>query len=458
MTPLVQSSPFGTALPDIDSYHANETGNPLTDAFSTSTTVHPGGKATPVAEEEIAATYASLTQKSRHGKTAAYIHVPFCESHCLYCGFYRKRYDEGQSRAYADALIAELRAGAESPLQASAPIHAVYIGGGTPTSLEAPDLKRILDAIRENLPLANDCELTVEGRIWNFGPEKMEACLEGGANRFSIGVQTFDTKLRQSMHRLADRDTVLTALARLRDYDQAAVIIDLIYGFPNQTMELWEEDIRIFQGLGLDGVDLYQLKVFPGTPLSKAIDKGRFPPGADLATRARMYARGTELMADAQYTRLSVNHWGRTPRERNIYNHMMKSPSCCLPFGPGAGGSAHGHFFFLETDYDVWRRAVLDDGRKPLVTMQRQTAHAELEKTITSELELCRINLGDLGKRFGLPLAETLGTLYEQWKRAGLLTHRNGWCRLTTAGQFWQVTMAQLTINYLYDTIFTEES
>ena len=72
-------------------------------------------------------------------------------------------------------------------------------GGGTPTALQADDLRRILKEVRAVLPLANDCEITVEGRLSNFGPDKMEACFDGGANRFSLGVQSFDTEIRQAM-------------------------------------------------------------------------------------------------------------------------------------------------------------------------------------------------------------------------------------------------------------------
>lgn len=456
MMPIATHPTTTPANRGIESYFANETETPLTDAFTDMSTVHPGGKTAPVPRDAMANTWDELLTTEREGKAAAYIHVPFCESHCLYCGFYRKRYDAAQSKSYTDALIQELRMSADSKLQSSAPIHAVYVGGGTPTSLEAPDLLRLLEAVRENLPLANDCEITIEGRIHNFGPEKMEACLTGGANRFSLGVQTFDTALRQSMKRLADRDTVLESLARLKSYDQAAIVIDLIYGFPNQTMEMWEKDIRTLLSLELDGVDLYQLKTFPGTPLHGAIERGKFPEGPDRKARALMYERGVQMMDDAQYKRLSVNHWGRTSRERNIYNHMMKSPAHCLPFGPGAGGGVQNHFLFLESDYDTWRDAVMQENRKPIAMMQKGKPHATLEKTITSEMELCRINLPRLEKAFHMPLTKTLTPLYDQWTRVGLMTSRGDWNILTTAGQFWQVHMAQLTISYLNDTIFKE--
>ena len=166
--------------------------------------------------------------------------------------------------------------------------HAVYFGGGTPTALEAEDLKRILEGVREALPLANDCEITVEGRLTNFGSRKMEACLEGGANRFSLGVQSFHTSIRQSMGRLGSREDMERGLEQLLSYDQAAVIVDLIYGFPNQTLELWREDIAVAQSLNLDGADCYQLNVYRQTPLGRGIEQGKIAPTADIPLQSAM--------------------------------------------------------------------------------------------------------------------------------------------------------------------------
>lgn len=83
----------------------------------------------------------------------------------------------------------------------------------------------------------------------------MEAALAGGANRFSLGVQSFDTKIRQAVGRRSDKETLIRQLEKLMSYDQAAVVIDLIYGFPFQTLETWKEDLRIGRELNLDGID-----------------------------------------------------------------------------------------------------------------------------------------------------------------------------------------------------------
>lgn len=129
------------------------------------------------------------------------------------------------------------------------------------------------------LPLANDCEITVEGRLSNFGPDKMEACFEGGANRFSLGVQSFDTEIRQAMGRVSDRDTLIRQLQLLQSYDQAAVIVDLIYGFPMQTMERWLADIAT-ASRSSSTARTATSSTCTGTPRSpRPLRADAFPPG-----------------------------------------------------------------------------------------------------------------------------------------------------------------------------------
>ncbi|PID41134.1 MAG: heme anaerobic degradation radical SAM methyltransferase ChuW/HutW [Proteobacteria bacterium] len=440
---------------DLKKYFA-KTDDPLTGAFEKKMVTHPGGSSSMVPPPMIEKKISTIRAAERTGKSAAYIHVPFCETHCLYCGFYKKRFNVEESHAYADTLIAELQMWKDDPIQQTAPIHAVYLGGGTPTSLEAVDIARIVKAIGENLPLANDCEITMEGRIQNFDDDKIKACIDHGVNRFSLGVQTFNTELRQSMKRLADRETVIKKLVQMRDLDQAVIVLDLIYGFPGQTKEMWQHDIETLLSLEIDGGDLYQLQVFPQTPLHTAIENKKFEPALDVPQRARLYDFGCDLMETAQYRRLSVNHWGRDTRERNIYNHLMRSPSNCLPFGPGAGGTLGGCSIMTDSDYDNWKKAVAD-GKKPVKMMFQHGPHSLLEKTITGEFELCRLNPVDLDQKFNLDLSHCLKPLFDQWTEAGLFLKDGDWLHLTRAGQFWQVNLAQLTLDYLQQTLLKEK-
>ncbi len=338
------SSPHGR-------YFAREGVPPLSHAFEGKIAVHPGLGGGKVPSEEMGAHLDALLDQERRGKSVAYIHVPFCQTHCLYCGFYSTLYHAEDSRAYADALIAELELWRGRKAMESGPVHALYMGGGTPTALDGEDIRRILKAARAALPLANDCEVTVEGRLSNFDARKMEACLEGGANRFSLGVQSFHTDIRRSMGRLGSREDMIRGLELLMSYGQAAVIVDLIYGFPNQGMERWLEDIATAQSLKLDGADCYQLNVYRQTPLGQAIERGKMPPAADIPEQSAMFAAGVEAMTGAFYRRLSISHWARTSRERNLYNLYVKGAAHCLAFGPGAGGNLQGHFYINKHDY-----------------------------------------------------------------------------------------------------------
>ncbi len=434
-------------------FFAREGVNPLTHAFDRKITVHAGFGGLPVPKERHREVMAGLLAQPRQQSSAVYIHVPFCESHCLYCGFFNRAFQKEDGSCYTEALLREIDLWRSHPAFGSYPIHAVYIGGGTPTTLDAGDLERLLLAVRSALPLANDCEITVEGRVHNFGPEKMAACLAGGANRFSIGVQTFHTELRQAMGRIADRETVMQTLTRLTGFDRAVVVIDLIYGFPGQTMDMWRSDIQDFFSLGLDGADLYQLNVFRESPLEKVIARGTMPPAADLPWQARMFSEGVDLFDRARYRRLSMSHWGRTTRERNIYNHLMKGPVECLAFGPGSSGCLDGYFYFVDTDYREWLAAV-KNGDKPISMVVGPGPMAGLSKTIAAGFDLGRLCLDHLHEAMGQKTGAVLDPLLDQWRRAGLVTVSEGWVEFTIAGQFWHVNLAQLLIDYLKHNVF----
>ena len=122
---------------------------------------------------------------------AVYIHIPFCQTRCLYCGFYQ-------------------------------------------------NASRLLEMIQRSFSLV---------------PEKIEAWLSHGVNRISLGVQSFDTVLRQRVGRIDSREEVLKRLALLKKYD-VTVIVDLIYGLPGQTMATWMEDVRTLALADVDGMDL----------------------------------------------------------------------------------------------------------------------------------------------------------------------------------------------------------
>lgn len=419
---------------DLTPYFALEGNQPFKDRRATM----PWRGAVPIAKEQMAQTWQQLlSQVAPPRKRLLYLHIPFCATHCTFCGFYQNRYQEESCALYTDALLREIEQEADSVLHQSAPIHAVYFGGGTPSALSAHDLARIITTLRERLPLAPDCEITIEGRILNFDDDRIDACLDAGANRFSIGIQSFNSKIRKKMARTSDGPTAIAFMEKLVRRDRAAVVCDLLYGLPDQDAALWGQDLAIAGDIGLDGVDLYALNLLPNTALAKAVENGRttIPSPAE---RRDLYLQGHEFMERAGWRCISNSHWARTTRERNLYNLLIKQGADCLALGSGAGGSVNGYSWMVERNLDAWHTAV-EAGRKPLMMMMRTAEHGfQWRHTLQAGVETARVPLDEL-----TPHSKKLLPLLAQWHNAGLTLDASTCLRLTHEGRFWASNILQ---------------
>jgi oxygen-independent coproporphyrinogen-3 oxidase len=429
----------GTEL-DLAPYFAREDGDPLTSAFEATNDVHVFADGQTLTPEQTGNAWARAEREepTANRPRSLYIHIPFCRGRCVFCPFYANRWSEEAGGAYARALVHEIEQFAETPL-GQAPLDAVYFGGGTPSDLAPEDLSAVLDAIRDNLILADDAEVTLEGRVSGHSPDLTRAALDGGVNRFSVGVQSFETGLRRSLGRKASREEAIAFLNRLAD-TPAAVVIDLIFGLPGQSMETWQEDLRrLHEETSIHGVDLYRLKTIPGSAMEEMIADGRLPRRADLAESAAMFAAGVEAMQGVRWKRLSIPHWRRDGRERSRYNTLVKSGADCIPIGCGAGGRVGRTRFFQAGNLGTYLAAV-QEGRKPVASAIQLGEHAGIVDHIAAELE--RGHLAPTGwANVGSPLAAALGAVLAQWARAGLLSQADDGYDLAVPGQFWSVQM-----------------
>lgn len=430
---------------------AQSDGDALAEAFPKKTVVHPFVDARPVPKEQWAEAWQAVSVLPRQGKSVAYLHIPFCENHCLFCGFYQNAWRSNQSEIYADAIIGEICTSATLTSHQADPIHAVYFGGGTPTALETDDLCRIIEAVRTHLPLAPDCEITIEGRIYSFPIEKAKACFAAGANRISLGVQTFDTTLRRRVGRKATGEVAQDFLKELVALDQGAIVIDLIFSFPDQGLDSWQRDVEIAADLGLDGVDLYALNLIPSSPLAMSISKGKFPAPPKPSELGAYYRLGNEILAQKGWHAISSSHWRRTTRERNLYNLLVKSGANCLAFGSGAGGFLSSYSYRIDGDLASYLERC-ERGDKPLGFMMQMPADRGFLNEAKGQMEVGLLDVAGLTEALdqrGMDGASLLMPVLQQWQEAGLLDLSGQWARLTLAGRFWQVTMTQLLLQWI---------
>ncbi|EPR6545636.1 heme anaerobic degradation radical SAM methyltransferase ChuW/HutW [Yersinia enterocolitica] len=431
---------------DLMPYHARQGPLPFPKRWATM----PWRDSRPLPAESLEDNWQALLQKALPpNKRLLYLHIPFCATHCTFCGFYQNPLQTDSTARYTDYLLRELSMEASSPLLQGGPIHAIYFGGGTPSALSAQQLHSIISQLRKSLPLAPDCEITVEGRIFNFDDERIDACLEAGANRFSVGVQTFNTRIRQRMGRKASRDEAIHFLTNLASRDRAAVVCDLMFGLPHQTPETWQEDLAIVRQLPLDGVDLYALNLLPTTPLAKSVENNRIELPT-LAQQCDFYCSGAESLAQAGWHQLSNSHWARTSRERNLYNLLIKQGADCLALGSGAGGSLQGHAYMQHRSLDNYYR-LIDSGQKPLMMMTQASGEHPWRAKLQSGIEVGRLDLSEL-----ITDPYPLMPLIAQWHQSHLLKDDSFCLRLTDSGRFWASNIMQALQNIIPSLITTE--
>lgn len=192
-----------------------------------------------------------------------YIHIPFCESRCIYCGFYSTT-SLSLRDAYMDALCHEMDLRKN---EVNEPLQTIYLGGGTPSQLTAFQLERLFTHIAETIPYASDAEITMECNPDDVTPSFCDTLRKLPINRISMGAQTFSDERLRFLHRRHTAEEVRTAVDCLRQVGISNISIDLMFGFPGETLEDWQRDIDEAIRLQVEHISAYSLMIEEGTPL-----------------------------------------------------------------------------------------------------------------------------------------------------------------------------------------------
>lgn len=273
---------------------------------------------------------AELAEHARSWKSA-YIHIPFCARRCPYCDFAvvasgETGFDEPER--YVDAIVSEI--GMES---APFPLDAVNFGGGTPTRLSPVALRSIVDALDRRFGIAGTAEISIEANPEDWSPVYGEHLSNIGFNRVSLGVQSFDPDVLDSLGRIHTPDEAGRAVRAARQDGFASVNIDLIYGDPAETDDSWRRTVDRALDLGPDHLSAYALTVEGGTALSRAVRDGA--PAPDPDTQADRYEYVDAAARAAGLIRYEVSNWAR-PGHACRYNLSTWMMGEFVSFGTGA--------------------------------------------------------------------------------------------------------------------------
>jgi oxygen-independent coproporphyrinogen III oxidase len=264
-----------------------------------------------------------------------YLHIPFCKHKCGYCDFNAYAGMDRLMPDYVGALERELASARER--HSFGRLETVYLGGGTPSLLTAELITRLLRFIAANFDLAPDVEVTLEANPASTDETKLQAWLDGGVNRLSLGVQGFEPRALAILERKTDAAQATAAFNLARSTGIANISIDLIYAVPFQSRESWLETLTRGIALGPDHVSTYCLTFEEGTLLWRRRASGRVPEVDPDLQWDQLDAACDELEA-AGFTRYEVSNWAR-PGFESRHNHAYWE---CRPvYGAGAGAHSY---------------------------------------------------------------------------------------------------------------------
>lgn len=426
----------------------NEQEHSMTKAYDKKRVVHAGAKGITVDPAHYQEIWTDNIQNQTDNSKLVYVNVPFCQTQCAYCGFFKYYSKSDLMEQFTNAIEKEIQFSADTPYMQSGVIDAIYIGGGTPGALSAKQIDRLLSGLKRNLPLSNDCEFTFESRTFQLTDDKLKACIDNGVNRFSIGVQSFNTEARQSIGRIDTGENVYAMIEKLQGLNHATVSIDLMYGLPYQTPEIFLEDIKIADSLEVDGIALYQLNVFDKSKLDELVKSGKLPKPPETKEQAHYHMQAFDHLSKLNFTQCSMSHWLKGNRDRSIYNQYSKKGLPMHAFGVGAGGKTETHSYFTHVALEPYVR-MIDSGIKPIMGMSQQNDQQKLYNMISSSIDAGFLRFDKIEKQFGIDLKIILSPLLESWENRELITLTPQMLKLTPQGQFWYVNMAQAILDVL---------
>ena len=266
-----------------------------------------------------------------------YIHIPFCASRCIYCGFYSTTSLKWRQR-YVDAVCKEMSL-PPAPSIERGRIDTIYLGGGTPSQLTTDQLRQLFLYINKVYDLATRAgsEITIEMNPDDVTPEYAAVLPQLGINRVSMGAQTFDDERLRFLHRRHTSSQVPQAVKILRDAGIQNISIDLMYGFPNETLKDWERDIDAALALGVEHISAYCLMIEEGTPLWKlTIENGEWRIDEEL--ERQMYELLIDKLTTAGYEHYEISNFAK-PGYRSLHNSSYWQD---IPY-IGLGAAAHSY-------------------------------------------------------------------------------------------------------------------
>ena len=366
-----------------------------------------------------------------------YIHIPFCAHICPYCDFNSYAGQSHRIPKYVAAICLEIAMW--SRLFAGRRAASIFFGGGTPSQLTAEQVAAIVAACRASFDVAGDVEITLEANPNDLSDRYCAELRERGINRLSVGAQTLDRRGLRVLGRLHEAEHVVQAVAAARAGGFANLSLDLIYGWPGQSLDSWQRDLQHILGGEVGGsapehLSLYELIVEPGTPMADAVARNILTP-ADPDTAADLTELATSVLDEAGWHQYEIANWasdrGFVSRHNAIYWRNAEYA--------GIGAGAHSHVGGQRTmNQPSPRRYVetVEVGTSPVSNVEFVDGNTAMAETMMLGLRLVAdgVSVEAFRSRHQVAIMDRFGAVIQRLEAQGLLETDARRVRLTKRG------------------------
>ncbi|MEQ1576974.1 MAG: oxygen-independent coproporphyrinogen III oxidase [Hyphomicrobium sp.] len=308
-----------------------------------------------------------LTALPVRSRLSLYLHIPFCDTLCWYCGCCTKEVHRYEPVAeYLVSLLAEIE-NVSARLPQTHEVAHIHWGGGSPNVLTAPDILKLAAAVRASFHVRDDAEFAVEIDPRGLTEDRVSAFAQAGVNRVSVGVQDFNTAVQAAINRHQTFETTKKAVDLFRQHGVEAINVDLVYGLPHQTRDSVEETINQVLELAPERIAIFGYAHLPSRlKHQRLIDEASLPGAIERFAQSNRLAH---ILGNAGYVRIGLDHFARPqdslasgPVNRNFQGYTTDAASTLIGLGASAIGRLPQGYVQNAAAVGDYARRIQDDG------------------------------------------------------------------------------------------------
>lgn len=345
---------------------------------------------------------------------SAYIHIPFCKSKCHYCSFVSYP-DMSLKQEYLQALNAEIYMAYKEEI-----LDTLYIGGGTPSILEIEEVENIIKCFNIN----KNTEITMELNPDDVDYGYLRNLYDIGINRLSFGCQTFNDEILGLINRRHNAGQVIDAVKMAQDAGFKNISLDFIYGLPNQTIDMFHNDLKLAVLLDVTHISLYGLTIEPGCYF---YEQGCFEPDEDI--QADMYLGAVQMLKDADFEHYEISNFSKKGfNSRHNLNYWNNEEY--YGFGVAAHGYVGGIRYGNKVELDDYINNPYEHSEENIVTSKEQLE----EEIFLGFRKTSGINIADINMKYGIKFESQYNSILQKYSDLGLIKRTKEGYSLTPRG------------------------